>query len=90
MKMNTQWRREGRDTCLFDGGTLVAVIPGLDGCEDRMEELEEGAWRWTRHSEVPVDSMEMELCQQESVAYWMVPSGQTRRTVPARRCSGSL
>ncbi len=74
MKMNTQWRREGRDTCLFAGGTLVAVIPGLDGCEDRLEELEEGAWRWTRHSEVPVDSMEMELCQQESVAYWMVPS----------------
>ena len=52
----------------------VIVIPREGNCEDTFEPLEEGAWRWTRRSPVPVDAMRMTLVQQEPLVYWQVPA----------------
>lgn len=72
--MNVQWRAKGKDTCLYADESLIATIPGSEGCEDRLEALEDGAWRWTRHSAEAVDSMRMLLCQHAPMTYWQVPS----------------
>lgn len=72
--MTVQWRVQGKDTCLYADETLIATIPGCEGCEDKLVPLEDGAWRWTRHSEKPVDKMQLLLCQHEEMTYWQVPS----------------
>ena len=72
--MAFQWIADEQEHRLMWDQDKVIVIPREGNCEDTFEPLEEGAWRWTRRSPVPVDAMRMTLVQQEPLAYWQVPA----------------
>lgn len=72
--MAFQWIANEQEHRLMWDQEKVIVIPREGNCEDTFEPLEEGAWRWTRRSPAPVDTMRMTLVQQEPLAYWQVPA----------------
>ena len=72
--MAFQWIADEQEHRLMWDQDKVIVIPREGNCEDIFEPLEEGAWRWTRRSPVPVDAMRMTLVQQEPLVYWQVPA----------------
>lgn len=72
--MAFQWIANEQEHRLMWDQEKVIVIPREGNCEDIFEPLEEGAWRWTRRSPVPVDAMRMTLVQQEPLVYWQVPA----------------
>ena len=55
-------------------GKAVAVIPALPGATDTFEKIEEGAWRWHRRTDVPVDKMRMELVLSGGATFTMIPA----------------
>ena len=42
-------------------GKPYAVIISVVGTTDSFERIEDGAWKWHRHTDVPVDNMRMEM-----------------------------
>jgi len=51
-----------------ESGHLIAVngkslvcIPAMAGATDTFEPIEDGAWRWHRHTDAPTDHMRMEM-----------------------------
>ena len=64
-----------------NGGHFVAVdgvnyawLGAVEGATDRFEKIEEGAWRWHRHTEEPTDHMRMELILLGEPSFTMVPA----------------
>ena len=55
-------------------GKAYASIPAMEGATDRFEKIEDGAWKWYRHTEVPADHMRMEMILLGDPAFTMVPS----------------
>jgi len=55
-------------------GKAYAVIPALDGATDSFEKIEDGAWRWHRHTAQPTDKMRMEMILLGDPTFTMVPS----------------
>ena len=55
-------------------GTPYATIPALDGAADHFEPIENGAWKWYRHTETPVDHMRMELVLLGAPTFTMIPA----------------
>ena len=55
-------------------GTPRAFLPALHGASDRFERIEDGAWKWYRHTETPTDHMRMELILLGKADFTMVPS----------------
>ncbi|MBQ2117660.1 MAG: hypothetical protein II192_01235, partial [Clostridia bacterium] len=55
-------------------GKIYARIPTPEGAEDRFERLEDGAWKWIRRTEKPVDHMRMEVILLGEPTFTMVPA----------------
>lgn len=55
-------------------GKAYALIPAMEGAADRFEKIEDGAWKWYRHTEAPADNMRMEMILLGEPTFTMVPS----------------
>ena len=55
-------------------GTAIAKISKMAGATDSFCEIEEGVWRWTRVTDVPTDTMRMELDTCFAPEYTMIPA----------------
>ena len=55
-------------------GNIIAHISKLPGATDTFEKIEEGAWRWHRHTDVPTDRMRMEVILLGDPTFTMVPA----------------
>ena len=55
-------------------GVAYGEIKTVAGATDSFEKLEDGAWRWHRHTEVPTDHMRMELVFYGVPSFTMVPA----------------
>ncbi|MBQ3549632.1 MAG: hypothetical protein IJA41_01520 [Clostridia bacterium] len=55
-------------------GKAVASIPEVHGATDTFEKIEDGAYRWRRHTDTPVDSMRMEIILLGGATFTMVPA----------------
>ena len=55
-------------------GTTYARIPSLSGATDSFEKIEEGAYRWHRHTDEPTDKMRMELILLGAPTFTMIPA----------------
>ena len=56
-----------------DHVTYAKILP-CEGATDTFEPIENGAWRWHRHTDVPVDYMRMELVLYGEPSFTMVPA----------------
>ena len=56
------------------GDKSYGRIVAAEGAVDTFEKIEDGAWRWRRHTEKPVDHMRMELVLYGEPTFTMVPS----------------
>jgi len=54
-------------------GKAYAHILSAEGAADTFEKIEDGAWRWHRHTEVPTDHMRMEMVFLGEPTFTMVP-----------------
>ena len=55
-------------------GKPYAKIVSVEGADDSFEKIEDGAWRWHRHTAAPVDNMRMEMILLGDPTFTMVPS----------------
>lgn len=55
-------------------GKVYAKILGVEGATDRFEKLEDGAWKWFRHTDEPTDRMRMEIVLLGEPSFTMIPS----------------
>ena len=55
-------------------GVPYAKIAPCEGATDTFEQIEDGAWRWHRHTEKPTDHMRMELVLYGEPSFTMVPA----------------
>ena len=55
-------------------GREYAVIPSMEGATDSFERIENGAWKWHRHTDVPTDHMRMEMILLGDPTFTMVPA----------------
>jgi len=55
-------------------GKEYARIPSMEGAADRFEPIENGAWKWYRHTDTPTDHMRMEVILLGEPTFTMVPS----------------
>lgn len=64
----------GKTHEIFMGGKAYAKIVPIEGAVDTFEKIEDGVWRWHRHTEKPTDHMRMELVFYGEPDFTMVPS----------------
>ncbi len=64
---------EGKHQICIDGKAYAAIIP-CAGATDTFAPIENGAWRWHRHTETPVDHMRMEAVLLGETTFTMVPA----------------
>ena len=57
----------------LDGKAYAKIVP-VDGATDTFEPIEDGAWKWHRHTETPVDHMRMEIVLYGEPTFTMVPA----------------
>lgn len=55
-------------------GKVYASIPALEGTTDRFEKIEDGAWKWHRHTDAPTDRMRMEMILLGEPTFTMIPA----------------
>ena len=55
-------------------GKAYAMIISVAGATDTFEKIENGAWKWHRHTEVATDHMRMEMILLGAPTFTMVPS----------------
>ena len=55
-------------------GKPYAVIISVEGTADSFERIEDGAWKWHRHTDVPVDNMRMEMILLGEPDFTMIPA----------------
>ena len=55
-------------------GKEYAFIPSLDGALDTFKKLEDGAWKWHRHTDKPTDKMHMEMLLLGDPDFTMIPA----------------
>ncbi len=72
--INYQWKTAGDGLHLSAEGREICLLPAMEGCRDSLEPLGEGAWRWTRKSDAPVNRMNMQVSHTQKLTYWQVPS----------------
>ena len=56
------------------GSKPYAKIVPTEGAVDTFEKIEDGAWKWHRHTEKPVDHMRMEIVLYGEPSFTMVPA----------------
>ena len=64
---------EGKRQICIDGKAYATII-SCAGATDTFEPIENGAWRWHRHTETPVDHMRMEVVLLGEATFTMVPA----------------
>ena len=57
----------------LDGKAYAKIVP-VDGATDTFEPIEDGAWKWHRHTEKAVDHMRMEIVLYGEPSFTMVPA----------------
>lgn len=57
----------------IDGKPYAHILP-VEGATDTFEPIENGAWKWHRHTDAPTDHMRMELVLLGEPTFTMVPS----------------
>jgi len=57
----------------IDGKPYARILPA-EGATDTFEPIENGAWKWHRHTDVPTDHMRMEMVLIGDPTFTMVPS----------------
>ena len=55
-------------------GKAYATIPALAGSVDTFEKIEDGAWKWHRHTDAPTDHMRMEMILLGEATFTMIPA----------------
>ena len=55
-------------------GKAYARILALEGATDTFEKIENGAWRWRRHTAKPTDHMRMEMILLGAPDFTMIPA----------------
>ena len=66
-------KRENGHVIVVEGREL-ALIPALAGATDSFEPIENGAWRWLRHTDEPTDHMRMEMILLGAPTFTMIPA----------------
>ena len=56
------------------GGKPYARILGVEGATDTFEPIEDGAWKWHRHTDAPTDHMRMEMLLIGDPTFTMIPA----------------
>ena len=56
------------------GGKAYAFIHAIKGATDSFEIIEDGAWKWRRHTDTPVDNMRMEMILLGEPDFTMIPA----------------
>ena len=72
--MAFEWKQDAQSVQLWNDRRLILTIPAQNGCQDTFEPLEDGAWRWRRHTDRPVRDMRMLVCRPDPLGYWQVPA----------------
>ncbi|MBQ6614262.1 MAG: DUF2877 domain-containing protein, partial [Clostridia bacterium] len=57
----------------IDGKPYAKILPAA-GATDTFTPIEDGAWKWHRHTDAPVDHMRMEMVLLGEATFTMVPS----------------
>ena len=65
---------ELRDGRFFADGKEFARILPVNGATDTFEPIENGAWYWRRHTDVPVTAMRMEIDFYGKPDFTMIPA----------------
>ena len=65
--------QNGRHEICVNGVAYGGILP-VAGATDSFEKMEEGAWRWHRHTDDPTDRMRMELLFYGEPTFTLVPS----------------
>lgn len=55
-------------------GVPYALIPALENATDTFVQIDDGAWKWHRHTNQPVDKMRMEMILLGAPTFTMVPA----------------
>ncbi len=66
-------KTEGGHSIVINGVTY-AIIPAVMGAEDFFEKIEDGAWRWHRHTNTATDRMRMEMILIGEPDFTMIPA----------------
>ena len=66
-------QKDGAWLVLSEGKPFAKILPA-DGATDTFEPLEDGAWKWHRHTDVPVDRMRMEVLFFGKPDFTMIPA----------------
>ena len=66
-------KRENGHVIVVEGREL-ALIPAFAGATDSFEPIENGAWRWLRHTDEPTDHMRMEMILLGAPTFTMIPA----------------
>ena len=65
--------QNGSHVIAVDGKIYARILP-CEGAVDTFIPLENGAWKWHRHTEQPVDHMRMEVVLLGQPTFTMVPA----------------
>ncbi|MBO4411417.1 MAG: hypothetical protein J5794_04450 [Lachnospiraceae bacterium] len=66
-------QQDGAWLVLSEGTPFAKILPA-EGATDTFEPLEDGAWKWHRHTETPVDRMRMEVLFFGKPDFTMIPA----------------
>ena len=71
---NFQFLKKGNRFELTDGNVVLLTVDTAAGATDSFEKIEDGAWRWTRKLDRPVDQMQLAFDTGTAPEYTMVPA----------------
>ncbi len=71
---NFQFLKNGNRFELTNGNVVLLTIESAAGAVDSFEKIEDGAWKWTRKLERPVDQMQLTFDTGAAPEYTMVPA----------------
>ena len=67
-------KSQGDGYIITINGKAYASILSVEGTYDSFEKIEDGAWKWNRHTNVPTDRMRMEVVLLGEPTFTMVPA----------------
>ena len=70
----TQIIKRQNDHYITVDGKEYARIVGVQGATDTFRPIENGAWKWYRHTDAPTDSMRMEMVLLGAPTFTMIPA----------------
>ena len=70
----TEIIKDNHGNVIVVDGKPRAAIPSVDGASDSFERIEDGAWKWHRHTDMPTDNMRMEVILLGGATFTMIPA----------------